>query len=185
MNGNKTKITGNQKNFICSDLHIGHSNILRYDNRPFQSIEEHDSKLLENWNDTVGQNDHVYFIGDWCFNQSSGIEFAKRCNGKIFFIMGNHDHKHLKHPELRNRFEWVQDYHELSLDGQLICLFHYEIAEWNGCHRGSMHLFGHSHKRYAGDSRKFNVGINLLDYRPVLLQDVVRKLENCQPTQHH
>ena len=180
---NRTKIT-TEKVFLCSDLHIGHANILKYDNRPFANIREHDEKLLENWNTTVGKDDHVYFLGDWCFNQQAGINFAQKCNGKIFFILGNHDQP-LKHLQLKSRFEWVKNYHELQFENQLICLMHYEIKEWNQCHRGSAHFFGHSHKEYVGDGKKFNVGINLIDYKPILLQDVLDKVKNKRATEHH
>ena len=34
-------------NFYISDLHFGHYNVLKYDNRPFSSIEEMDKKMIE------------------------------------------------------------------------------------------------------------------------------------------
>ena len=40
-------------NFYISDLHFGHYNVLKYDNRPFSSIEEMDKKIIENWNEVV------------------------------------------------------------------------------------------------------------------------------------
>ena len=34
-------------NFYISDLHIGHENILRFDNRPFADVNEMNNKLIE------------------------------------------------------------------------------------------------------------------------------------------
>jgi calcineurin-like phosphoesterase family protein len=52
------------KNFYIADLHFGHWNIVRYDNRPFESIEEMDNALIRNWNNVVSDEDTVYILGD-------------------------------------------------------------------------------------------------------------------------
>ena len=44
-------------NFYISDLHIGHENILRFDNRPFADVNEMNNKLIENWNARVRSDD--------------------------------------------------------------------------------------------------------------------------------
>lgn len=50
--------------WITSDLHIGHNKDFVYRDRGFDSIEEHDEKLVRNWNELVGQDDVVYILGD-------------------------------------------------------------------------------------------------------------------------
>jgi calcineurin-like phosphoesterase family protein len=47
--------------FTCADLHLGHKNIIdfTYPNsdqrfRPFESVQEHDQILIDNWNKVVG-----------------------------------------------------------------------------------------------------------------------------------
>lgn len=49
-----------QKIFFTSDLHFGHENVLRFDNRPFETVEEMDDELIKRWNDKVGKGDLVY-----------------------------------------------------------------------------------------------------------------------------
>lgn len=52
-------------NFYIADMHFGHKNVIRYDNRPFDSIEEMDKAMITLWNETVGDNDVVYILGDF------------------------------------------------------------------------------------------------------------------------
>ena len=50
-------------NYFISDLHLGHKNVLKFDNRPFINIEEHDKTIIDNWNNKVNDNDdwvHLY-----------------------------------------------------------------------------------------------------------------------------
>ena len=51
--------------YFTADTHFSHKNILLYENRPYQSIEEMDNDLIEKWNKTVGKNDTVYHLGDF------------------------------------------------------------------------------------------------------------------------
>lgn len=46
-------------NYYISDLHIGHKNVLDFDNRPFKTIGEHDAAIMMNWYDKVTNEDYV------------------------------------------------------------------------------------------------------------------------------
>ena len=50
-----------------SDLHFGHSNVIRFDHRPFADADEMDHVLIELWNDRVQADDTVYIVGDLCY----------------------------------------------------------------------------------------------------------------------
>ena len=43
--------------WVTSDLHFGHKNIIKYENRPFKDIEEMDKAIIELWNKTVKKDD--------------------------------------------------------------------------------------------------------------------------------
>lgn len=52
------------KVFFTSDLHFGHENVIKFDNRPFRSVEEMDAELISRWNNKVKKGDLVYVLGD-------------------------------------------------------------------------------------------------------------------------
>lgn len=51
--------------WFISDTHFSHNNIIRYTGRPFQSVDEMNEKLIENWNALVEPQDIVFFLGDF------------------------------------------------------------------------------------------------------------------------
>lgn len=81
------------KVFIIADTHCGHENIIKYCNRPFQSVEEMNRVILNNWNNTVSKHDLVIHLGDlYLGKKADAREFLKKLNGRKILIMGNHDH---------------------------------------------------------------------------------------------
>lgn len=80
------------KFFAIADMHFGHEAVIRYCNRPYQTVQEMDEDLIKRWNETVSNKDTVLVLGDVCFGSK---EYAKsiisRLNGKKILIMGNHD----------------------------------------------------------------------------------------------
>lgn len=145
-------------NYFIADLHFGHQNILAFDNRPFNTIEEHDQIIIENWNNTVGIDDDVYILGDisW-YNVTKTIEIFKQLNGHLHLIKGNHDGRLLKNHELRALFVEICDYKELQRDdGKIIVLSHYPIPCFKNHYFGSYHLYGHVHGSF-----EYNIMLNV------------------------
>lgn len=65
--------------FISSDYHFSHSNIIKYDNRPFSNLEEMNSTIIRKHNERVKPEDTVYFLGDLCV---AGTTYIDTPNGK-------------------------------------------------------------------------------------------------------
>lgn len=78
--------------YFISDTHFGHKNILEYEKeaRPFDSLEEMNEKIIENWNKTVRPKDVVFHLGDFAFGKFN-INIAERLNGRKKLVLGNHD----------------------------------------------------------------------------------------------
>ena len=81
------------KIFFTGDLHFGHENVIAFDNRPFESVEEMDAELIRRWNDKVGKDDFTYVLGDmiWKTRNDNAPSIIKSLNGQIILIKGNHD----------------------------------------------------------------------------------------------
>ena len=153
--------------WFTADFHLGHKNIIRYCNRPFDSVEAMNSAILERLNSAVKANDVLYFLGDFCIGpKARALELRReiRCK-KIFAVPGNHDKDTRK---LTEEFSWLGDLAEVSINGQRIVLCHYAMRVWNHSSHGAWHLFGHSHGRLPtlDTSLSMDVGVDTHDFRP-------------------
>jgi len=143
------------KRFYTSDLHFFHKLMVK--ERGFSSPEEMNEKIIANWNSVVSEEDEVYFLGDIALGPLEGTaDCLKRLNGKIHWILGNHDHKKdVKKLSALFKFASIQSDLKIKIpvchiqkDSQEIIMYHYPIAVWNKRHYGSFHLHGHSHGAY-------------------------------------
>lgn len=140
-----------------SDLHYGHSNVLRLSHRDnFSDVGEMNSYILETLHNTLQPGDTVFDLGDlaWKANTKEIENIVKSCNGASFIkILGNHDSYNLyRHPsakETQRLFTYIADYLEITVlsDSNLypVVLFHCPIEDYPGMYRGGLHLFGHVH----------------------------------------
>lgn len=181
-----------QNLWFTADLHLGHKKVIEYDKRPFSSIEEHDESLLSNWNSRVQPVDHVFVLGDFSFAPPS--KYLGRLKGTKYLIRGNHDVK-------TGGFSQVFDYLDLKVLNenyenpytkyQHLCLFHYPIAEWNKAHRGSIHLYGHTHGNswfdgvFAPVYKCINVGSPVCDYAPISYEEVLKRVSQKGIVSHN
>ena len=173
--------------FFTADTHFGHTNIIKYCNRPYSSTEENDNQLIKNYNEVVGPKDIVYFLGDFCFKKSHDFDYYfNQLNGQIHFIEGNHDRDAQKN---RNRFASYSKYREIKVDGITIVLCHYAFRVWNKSHHGSWHLYGHSHGSLPDDphARSIDVGVDCHNYRPIEFNEIKKIMDRklWQPIDHH
>lgn len=143
-----------QKIFFTSDLHFCHKGVMSFHPRfrDFKSVGAMDNALINMWNSTVGDDDVVFNLGDFCFGDFEvASKIASKLKGKHILIYGNHDSK-IKRQEIKSLnkvFFATFDYLRLdvSRNGERfsLVLFHYPIFEWDRSHYGAFHLYGHVH----------------------------------------
>lgn len=190
---------------FISDFHIGHKNVLKYDGRPFEDVDEMHVELIKRWNNVVKDDDIVYYLGDLAFcRDETTVWFLRSLKGKINYIIGNHDK--IKDIIKFDRFENVHEYgteifikdEDLksargSQGYQQFILSHYPILSWNRAHYGSIHLHGHCHGSLMKSNQDYykrkvlDVGCNVIDYTPISYQGVKDIMEKkiISSVDHH
>lgn len=194
--------------WFTSDTHWNHKNIVRgtsswgtkeegsshQNTRDFDTLEEHNAKLIRNFNSVIKHDDILYHLGDWSFGGFEAIEkFRHQLNCRtIHLIYGNHDHHIENNKEnIQDLFASVSHYKEKSIDGTRICMSHYAMRVWNKSHHGSWMLYGHSHGTLPsgnyGNARTMDVGVDTNDLMPYSLEQL-KLIMNKRPAllvDHH
>lgn len=170
---------------------MGHANIIKYCDRPFQSLEDMDNTIIKNHNTRVKEGDLVYHIGDFCFKNSPGGKigegtttkaeyYQKQFNGNFIFLKGNHD----KNNGLKTCIERIGIY----FGGYRINLVH------NPEHASfayELNLTGHVHQnwkiqRFRKDFRLtdcYNCGVDVHNFAPIKLTEAIQEWEQWKGKQ--
>lgn len=182
------KFDGNSL-FFTADTHFNHANILRFCNRPFADVEEMNETIITRWNQVIGNDCHVFHLGDFC--QGGSAEWSRlldRLNGKIHLIVGNHDLKNLRQGFM-NRFEEVVMQQRIEVETKSIYLNHYPFLCFEGGYKSNVwQLFGHVHTRTNNTGldaerlaylypTQYDVGMDNNDFTPVSYEEVKRIIE--------
>jgi calcineurin-like phosphoesterase family protein len=158
--------------FFTSDTHFGDHRTLNIWKRAFPSVAEMDEALIRGWNEIVGDDDEVWHLGDFARRIGDVSRLLLLLKGRKHLVRGNNDPSGI---EAVPGWVSVSDYRELELAGRKLVLCHYPFRTWNGQHRGSINLHGHSHGKLKPLLRQFDVGVDARDYRPVTLDQLLRK----------
>lgn len=152
--------------YFTADEHYGHSNIIKYCNRPFTTVKEMDETLIKNHNQLVRDSDLVYHLGDFAWSRENEFvwdTYIDKLNGAHFFIQGSHD---------RWLHDGVDQIYELKVEGQIIILCHYAMRVWPRSHYNSWQLYGHSHGKLKSIGKSYDVGVDNNGFKPVSFEQL-------------
>ena len=155
--------------WVISDTHFGHKNIIKYSNRPFESVEVMDDVLVQNWNSVVMPNDIVYHLGDVYFRNPHHIS---RLNGEKHLILGNHDSG--LDPNLFKNFRSIQlvkPFKKMGLIFSHIPLHQSQLIEHDGTQLFNIH--GHIHEKPSPEGPYRNVSVEQINYTPINIEELV------------
>ena len=169
--------------FFTSDTHFNHANIIRFCNRPFRNVDEMNETMVANWNATIGMDDTVFHLGDFCLGGAAEwTRLLDRLNGRIYLILGNHDLKNIRQGFL-GRFEHVAMQMRIEIGKRKIYLCHYPFLCFEGGYKDVWQLFGHVHTRKSNMGidagrlqylypNQYDVGVDNNDFTPVSYEQV-------------
>jgi calcineurin-like phosphoesterase family protein len=187
------KIDRNRKVWFTSDYHLFHYNIIKFDNRPFKTLDEMHETILNNHNSVVGPNDLVLNLGDGvnAFREKDEAltDLLNQFNGEIYYLPGNHEDRiDLIHKCWKVIDKQILNIH-LHQINQKVVLCHFPIRVWDCAHWGSWHLHGHLHGGCKNDEgallnhdkklKILDVGIMTNNYYPYSLDQIVSHMSQC------
>jgi len=168
--------------WFTSDHHFGHGNIIGYCDRPFGDAHEMNVKMSNYWNEVIMPDDIVYHLGDFSFHSDKYID---RLNGRVVLVKGNHDNK--RHWKC---FDLAVDGIALKLAEFKCFLTHWPIeVGWKYNHTSpELHLLdvydfiicGHVHEKWKVKGKNVNVGVDVWDFKPIHVDELVRFLRKTR-----
>jgi calcineurin-like phosphoesterase family protein len=159
---------------FTSDHHFGHAAARGFYRRPFASAADMHEAMVGRWNAVVRPEDEVWHLGDFAVRQPARQvrSLLEALNGHKHLVVGNNDDAAVS---LCAAWQSVQTYAELVFDGVRLVLCHYPFRSWRDMGRGAINLHGHSHGRLKPLPRQFDVGVDVWDFRPVHLADIMAR----------
>lgn len=186
------------KIFYISDNHFFHNNVIKLDNRPFDSMDDMNSEMIKRWNNIVKDGDLVYVLGDFCWSRKSEVweALCDSLKGNKYLIKGNHDMRQLT-SSTRQKFAQVCEYKEIDDHGRRVIMSHYPMPFYRSDYRENVYmLYGHIHNTEENDMMRhitdyikkidsrdkgrnlcqtYNVGAMMpwMDYTPRTLDEII------------
>ena len=180
--------------YFTADWHLGHNNIIKFDNRPFHDIQEMEKSIIKRFNAVVPKYGITYILGDvGKIDNLSNV--LNSLNGTKILVRGNHDKK--MQGMMNAGFDVVIDTASIQISKQIVTMSHcpllgvfredvsgfkkslptdnwfkeHQYKEYSLPDFGQFHLHGHTHlykgKGLVRDGRQWDVGVVGNNYMPV------------------
>ncbi len=167
--------------FFWSDQHFFHHNIIKYANRPFNGVSEMNQKLINNYYETVSDNDLVFFCGDVAFGDIDLTRnLFKGAPGKKVLILGNHDFE--KNKCLFRNYHMFESIsmvfsfnYEINQKKINFIVSHYPIDE-HFLPEDTINIHGHIHQYKIG-KKHINVSVEHTEYKPININDLILSID--------
>lgn len=158
------------KVYFWSDLHLFHSHIIDYENRPFKDVKEMNRSLLNNWKSTIKKKEIIFNLGDFSFLVKKDIisGILQECPGYKILILGNHDRNKSVKWWLDAGFNEVYKY---PIIYENFYILSHEPIYLNK-HMPYVNIHGHMHKEKYERNQHVNVSVEQINYKPVLFDDI-------------
>ena len=144
--------------------------------------------LIDNWNETVAENDTVWVLGDFALGKiAETLPLVAELSGRKILLAGNHDRCWAGHRRRAEAWtaryldagfgEVVQGSARLDIGGHTVIACHFpyrgdshgqdRFREHRPVDEGAWLLHGHVHDRWTQNGRMINVGVDATGFRPI------------------
>ena len=142
---------GHGRLWFMSDLHYNHANVIKFNKRPFETVEEMNEYIEEELAVKVQHNDVIFDMGDlfWRTSENKMKDVIKLAGPKEWYkILGNHDKYDVyKKSYIGSMFTQIADLMDINVNylgkNYKLMLCHYPMISWYQKSRGSFGIFGH------------------------------------------
>lgn len=161
--------------WVISDTHFNHANILEFKTesgenvRSFDSLQEMNERIIDNWNSVVQTGDKVYHLGDVFFGpkEAHGPIWG-RLKGKKRLVIGNHDNvKYLTQAGFFQKIMLWRTFRDFGLT-----LTHVPIHPSQFRNDTSLNVHGHTHERGSLEGPYKCVCVEKINYTPINIEDL-------------
>lgn len=161
---------------MIGDTHFGHKSIIKWqeERKHFETIEEHDQALVDNWNSVVGKKDIVWHLGDVVWSRGA-LHYLDQLNGQKYLVLGNHDNQY---PTERWMRYFVRVAAAEEFDGGV--LTHIPIHPYQK-YRFEMNVHGHTHDKLVTDHENnvdpfyWNVSCEQVNLTPIPYEELKKR----------
>jgi len=160
--------------WFVSDTHFNHDNILMFSDlsgkpvRTFNSVEDMNETMIDNWNSRVVAGDKVYHLGDVFFGSKEKFRSLwPRLNGQKRLVVGNHDD--IKYLAKGGFFSKLHMWRLFKEHG-FVCT-HVPIKEEN-FGKAKLNLHGHTHERGSPEGPYLSCCEEMTNYKPLHIDEI-------------
>lgn len=170
--------------FLISDTHFGHTNIIKYCDRPFKDCDQMLEVIVNNYNNLVSHSSKVLFMGDIFFTGfDNSCDIMHSLNGSKYLLRGNHDKRLTDSQFARMGFvEIYGTYQKTKIDGSGVYLSHYPFNGYSKDNRygkyrppidGTVIVHGHTHDKHRLTLQNtVHIGVDAWDFGPAPIGEV-------------
>lgn len=163
---------GFEKIWLWADTHFGHDRVRLKCERPWANIDKMDNALIKNARKVVGENDLLIHVGDITMAGAMKSHYVEalvsRFPGTNVLVYGSHDKLR---PRQYLEFGFVLAATSLVLpNGILVTHDPADATVWPD---DKPVLCGHVHRLFQVLENVVNVGVDVWDYKPVLMEDAL------------
>lgn len=172
------------RTFVYSDPHFYHGNICKFERspgvklRPWDDAEQMTEDMIRWYNEMVNDQDRVYILGDVAFSPADMRRSVGRLKGRKVLVPGNHEP-----PKMRKYFDLFDDVRGYVVKKGFI-MSHIPIHP-GSLSRWKLNIHGHTHANQVPstndanedvmDSRYFCACVEQTNFRPILLDDILKE----------